>query len=186
MLIQLAGDAVGRPQLADGLQYREPDRRRAAGRARASPTSRSPMRDDYTTLAWLAGTAALDRMNRPAERDRDVRPLRAGRQVAAGPDQGQLLGRPGGAGGRQAPAGERLFQPGRGLSGTVLRPACARAARPLGPAAARRAAAICDDAGAAHRLQQPPPGPGGPAARPAGPFDRAGVVREGARRIARQ
>ena len=51
------------------------------------------VRDDYTSLAWLAGRNALDRLNSPANAVGDVRPLRPRRQVAAGADQGPLLGR---------------------------------------------------------------------------------------------
>ena len=82
--------------------------------------------------------------------------------------------------------GEQLFPARRGLSRTVLRPAGARAARPLGRRRPRRAAAICDDRSAARSLQQPAAGPGRSAARPAGPVDRAGAVRPRAGRIARQ
>ena len=31
------------------------------------------VRDNYTSLAWLGGSVALDRLNRPDERDRPVR-----------------------------------------------------------------------------------------------------------------
>ena len=55
------------------------------------------IRDDYTSLAWLGGSIALTALAPAAGRDRDVRPLCARRTVAPGPDQGRLLGRPGGA-----------------------------------------------------------------------------------------
>ena len=109
------------------------------------------IRDNYTTLAWLGGSIALDRMQPPGERGRDVRPLRARRPLAAGPDQGQLLGGPRRAGAGRFARSERLFPARRRLSRAVLRPARAGAARPVGPAAPAGAAAICDDAAAARR-----------------------------------
>ena len=64
-----------------------------------SPISRSAIRDDYTTLAWLGGSVALDRMQRPASAVAMYRPLRPRRPLAPGPDEGLLLGGPRRAGG---------------------------------------------------------------------------------------
>ena len=50
--------------MANRIQNREPDRRRASG-GRSVADQPIAIRDDYTTLAWLAGSVALDRMNRP-------------------------------------------------------------------------------------------------------------------------
>lgn len=65
MLIQLAGDAVdGRNwQTAFNIASQIDDLLPPETKLVDQPTG---VRDDYTTLAWLAGTVALDRMNRPA------------------------------------------------------------------------------------------------------------------------
>ena len=136
MLILLAGRRGAGPQLADRLQHREPARRRAARRAPTSPTSRSAFATITRRLAWLAGSVALDRMNRPASAIAMFDRYAPRRPLAAGPDQGLLLGRAGGARRRALPGRQRLFPARRRLSRAVLRPARARAARPVGPAAA--------------------------------------------------
>ena len=65
MLIALAGDAMQDRnwQSAYNIARQIDDVLPASARAADQPIG---IRDDYTTLAWLAGTAALDRMNRPA------------------------------------------------------------------------------------------------------------------------
>jgi len=64
MLIQLAGDAVEARnwQVAYNIASQIDDVLPAGTAVADQPLS---IRDDYTTLAWLAGTTALDRMNRP-------------------------------------------------------------------------------------------------------------------------
>jgi soluble lytic murein transglycosylase len=64
MLIQLANDAVGDRNwpTAFNIASQIDDVLPAAAGVASQPIG---VRDDYTTLAWLAGTAALDRMNRP-------------------------------------------------------------------------------------------------------------------------
>jgi hypothetical protein len=64
MLIQLAGDAAGDRnwQTAFNIASQIDDVLPAGARIADQPIA---IRDDYTTLAWLAGTTALDRMNRP-------------------------------------------------------------------------------------------------------------------------
>jgi soluble lytic murein transglycosylase len=65
MLIQLAGDASGERnwQTAYNIASQIDDVFPAGTTLADQPIA---IRDDYTTLAWLAGTVALDRMNRPA------------------------------------------------------------------------------------------------------------------------
>jgi soluble lytic murein transglycosylase len=64
MLIQLAGDAADSRnwQTAFNIASQLDDILPAGASVAEQPIG---IRDDYTTLAWLAGTAALDRMNRP-------------------------------------------------------------------------------------------------------------------------
>ncbi|MEP6982596.1 MAG: transglycosylase SLT domain-containing protein [Sphingomicrobium sp.] len=64
MLILLAGDAAGDRnwQTAFNIASQIDDVLPAGASVADQPIA---IRDDYTTLAWLAGTAALDRMNRP-------------------------------------------------------------------------------------------------------------------------
>ena len=64
MLIQLAGDAADSRnwQTAFNIASQLDDIVPAGASVAEQPIG---IRDDYTTLAWLAGTAALDRMNRP-------------------------------------------------------------------------------------------------------------------------
>ena len=64
MLILLANDAVGDRnwQLAFNIASQIDDVLPAGASVADQPIA---IRDDYTTLAWLAGTVALDRMNRP-------------------------------------------------------------------------------------------------------------------------
>jgi soluble lytic murein transglycosylase len=64
MLIQLAGDAEGDRnwQTAFNIGSQIDDLLPTGASVADQPL---PVRDDYTTLAWLAGTVALDRMNRP-------------------------------------------------------------------------------------------------------------------------
>jgi soluble lytic murein transglycosylase len=64
MLIQLAGDAADNRnwQTAFNIASQLDDILPAGASVAEQPIG---IRDDYTTLAWLAGTAALDRMNRP-------------------------------------------------------------------------------------------------------------------------
>jgi soluble lytic murein transglycosylase len=65
MLILLAGDAVQDRNWQTAYSIaRQTDDVLPAGTS--LPASSVGVRDDYTTLAWLAGTTALDRMNRPA------------------------------------------------------------------------------------------------------------------------
>ncbi|WP_308516778.1 lytic transglycosylase domain-containing protein [Sphingomonas flavescens] len=65
MLIQLAGDAVADRnwQTAYNIASQIDDALPAGADMAKQPLG---VRDDYTTLAWLAGTVALDRMNRPS------------------------------------------------------------------------------------------------------------------------
>jgi len=65
MLIQLAGDAVDNRnwQTAFNIASQIDDVLPAGTSVADQPLA---IRDDYTTLAWLAGTTALDRMNRPS------------------------------------------------------------------------------------------------------------------------
>ncbi|MFL6727563.1 MAG: lytic transglycosylase domain-containing protein [Sphingomicrobium sp.] len=65
MLILLAGDAVADRnwQTAYNVASQIDDVLPAGASVADQPIA---IRDDYTTLAWLAGTVALDRMNRPA------------------------------------------------------------------------------------------------------------------------
>ena len=65
MLIQLAGDAVDDRnwQAAYDIASQIDDVLPAGTNVADQPIG---IRDDYTTLAWLAGSVALDRMNRPA------------------------------------------------------------------------------------------------------------------------
>jgi soluble lytic murein transglycosylase len=65
MLIQLAGDSVEARnwQTAYNIASQIDDVLPAGTSVADQPLA---VRDDYTTLAWLAGTTALDRMNRPA------------------------------------------------------------------------------------------------------------------------
>ena len=96
MLLLLAGEAAQARQFQTAYNIaRQLDDALPPGVA----VSSQPIgfRDNYTSLAWLAGTVALDRLNQPANAIRHVRPLRACRQVAPGPDQGLLLGGPSGA-----------------------------------------------------------------------------------------
>ena len=95
-------------------------------------------RDDYTSLVWLAGQAALNKLGRPARRDADVRPLRPRQPVAADPVQGLLLGRPRRRGGRAAGGSGGLLRARGGLSRPVLRPARGRADRPAAEPRRRR------------------------------------------------
>ena len=64
MLILLAGDAAGDRnwQTAYNIASQIDDVLPAGAAVSDQPLA---IRDDYTTLAWLAGTTALDRMNRP-------------------------------------------------------------------------------------------------------------------------
>jgi soluble lytic murein transglycosylase len=64
LLIQLAGDAAGDRnwQTAYNIASQIDDVLPADASIADQPIA---IRDDYTTLAWLAGTVALDRMNRP-------------------------------------------------------------------------------------------------------------------------
>ncbi|MEA3058821.1 MAG: soluble lytic murein transglycosylase [Sphingomonadales bacterium] len=64
MLILLAGDAAGDRnwQTAFNIASQIDDVLPAGASVADQPLA---IRDDYTTLAWLAGTAALDRMSRP-------------------------------------------------------------------------------------------------------------------------
>jgi soluble lytic murein transglycosylase len=64
MLIQIAGDAVGDRnwQTAYNIASQIDDVLPAGTNVSDQPIG---IRDDYTTLAWTAGTVALDRMNRP-------------------------------------------------------------------------------------------------------------------------
>jgi soluble lytic murein transglycosylase len=64
MLIQLAGDAVDDRnwQAAYSIASQVDDVLQAGTNLADQPIG---IRDDYTTLAWTAGTVALDRMNRP-------------------------------------------------------------------------------------------------------------------------
>jgi soluble lytic murein transglycosylase len=64
MLIQLAGDAVDDRnwQAAYNIASQVDDVLPAGTNLAEQPIA---IRDDYTTLAWTAGTVALDRMNRP-------------------------------------------------------------------------------------------------------------------------
>ena len=109
---------------------------------RPAPTSaRSSYgeRDEYTNLAWLAGTAALQQLGRPADAARHVRPLRPGGASRRRPGPRASTGRRA----RRIAAGQsaqsqRLSRAGGRQPGPVLRPARARAARPAGPAAAGR------------------------------------------------
>ena len=65
MLILIAGDAYGDRnwQLAYNIASQIDDVLPAGTSVADQPIG---IRDDYTTLAWLAGTVALDRMNRPS------------------------------------------------------------------------------------------------------------------------
>jgi soluble lytic murein transglycosylase len=65
MLILLAGDAAADRnwQTAYNIASQIDDILPSGAAVADQPL---PIRDDYTTLAWLAGTVALDRMNRPA------------------------------------------------------------------------------------------------------------------------
>jgi soluble lytic murein transglycosylase len=65
MLIQLAGDAVDDRnwQAAYNIASQVDDVLPAGTNIADQPIG---LRDDYTTLAWLGGSVALDRMNRPA------------------------------------------------------------------------------------------------------------------------
>ncbi len=54
------------------------------------------IRDKYTSLMWLGGTAAWSGLNRPERRNDHVRSLLARRPLAAGVVEGPLLGRQGG------------------------------------------------------------------------------------------
>lgn len=64
LLIQLAGDATGDRnwQIAYNIASQIDDALPVGASIADQPIG---IRDDYTTLAWLAGTVALDRMNRP-------------------------------------------------------------------------------------------------------------------------
>ena len=175
------------PQLADRLQHRRQiDDVLPAGRAVADQPI--GVRDDYTSLAWLAGSVALDRMNQSGERaSRCSIDTRArGRSLQVQTKGDYWAGRAALAAGQFQDA-QRLFPARRGLSRT-----CSTASSRWSGSAARfppPPAALpqyVTTPAAAHGVQQPPAGPGDPAARPAGPIDRAGVVRPGARRIARQ
>ena len=102
------------------------------------------IRDDYTSLAWLAGNIALDRMNRPASAVAMFdRYARAGHSLQVQTKGYYWAGRA--ALPPAVPGSQQLFPARRRLSRVVLRPARAGAARPLGDAAAPSAAAICDD-----------------------------------------
>ena len=65
MLIQIAGDAMNDRnwQAAYGIASQIDDMLPAGTSVADQPIG---IRDDYTTLAWYAGSVALDRMNRPA------------------------------------------------------------------------------------------------------------------------
>ncbi len=122
MLIVLAADAVQDRnwQAAYNIASQLDDVLPAGTNVAEQPLG---VRDNYTTLAWLAGTVALDRMNRPSSAIAYVRPLCAGRPFAAGPDEGKLLGWPGSACERPLSGCERLFPASCRLSGAVLRAA---------------------------------------------------------------
>jgi soluble lytic murein transglycosylase len=66
MLIELAGDAEADRnwRTAFNIASQADDVLPAGASAADQPMA---IRDDYTTLAWLAGTVALDRMNRPSD-----------------------------------------------------------------------------------------------------------------------
>ena len=87
------------------------------------------LRDEYTTLTWLAGTSAMQ-AGRPADAVGDVPALCPRRALAPGRVQGLLLGRPRRRAGRSDGQCHKLFRARRGDARTVLRPARARAARP--------------------------------------------------------
>ena len=109
-----------------------------------SATKPLGIRDKYTSLMWLGGTAALERPqpSRPtrwacsiAIRAAAVR-CRCCRKACTGPASAAL------AAGRATEAGA-LFPARRGLSRALLRPARARAARAAGPRAAEAAPGMC-------------------------------------------
>ena len=165
-----AQDATGRPPTTSPA--------RSTTCFRPAPSRRSAARDPRRLHdARLARRKHRARPHAaPGERGRDVRPLCPRRPLAAGPDQGLLLGRAGGAGRGPVRRRQRLFPAGRGLSRAVLRPARARAARPVGArrpphCAVSRATPAQRTAFNSRRLVQ--------AVRMlTGQLDRAGIVRE--------
>ena len=185
MLILLAGDAAQDRnwQTAYNIASQIDDVLPAGAAVADQPIG---IRDNYTTLAWLAGSIALDRMSRPASAVAMFdRYARGGRSLQV-QTKGNYWAGPRGARRRPFPGRERLLPARRRLPGAVLRPARAGAARPLRHPSAPGTAAICHDPASADSLQQPPRRAGDPAARATGPLDRAGSVRQGAGRIARQ
>ena len=141
MMLLLAQRRGARPAVAHRLRHRPPGRRRLPRRAPTSACKPLGIRDEYTSLTWLAGTGGARRA-RPARATRsacstDMRAAaarcRSRPRACTGPAA------PRSPAGRAADAGA-LFPARRRISGTVLRPAGARAARPLGdrPADRRR------------------------------------------------
>ena len=131
------------------------------------------VRDDYTSLTWLAGSAALDALGRPAEAiGLFQRYSRGGRSLQVLSKGLYWAGRAALAAGRATDAAP-LFPERRGLPRAILRAAGARAAGPLGDRPAHRRAR--GHRRPAHPVQRQPPGPGDAAARPAGPPRRAGA-----------
>ena len=132
------------PELADRVQYREPDRRRASRwRCGRRPTDRHPRQLHDTGVARRKHCARQDEPPGSAVAMFD-RYGRAGRSLQVQTKGSYWAGRAALAAGPFA-GREHLF-PARGrLPGPVLRPARAGAARPLRHPSAPGTAAICHD-----------------------------------------
>ena len=126
------------------------------------------IRDNYTTLTWTAGTVALERMNRARDAIAHVRQICPRRPLAAGREQGLVLGRPG-----LVAIGRSRCAPGPISSRPRPRPSCSTANwRSSGSAASsppRPERRRCWSTDAQRQAYSPEAaGPGGSAARPAG------------------
>ena len=164
MLLILANGAAADRQWSNRLQHRPPARRRAC---RPAPIlSKQPLgvRDDYTSLAWLAGRTALDRLNRPANAMAMFDRYSRGGKSLQVLTKGQYWAARAALAARQPAQANAYLTTAAGLSRAVLRPARARAARPRGAGAA---AGRRDPAGRprARRLCRQPPGRRRPATR---------------------
>ena len=155
---------------------RQSRRRLAAGRGR-QPASRYGVRDEYTSLTWLAGDAAMSGLNRPADAVAHVRPLfdaaaarcRSPPRAFTGPGARRCYA------GRAAEA-NGLF-PARPRPIPNCSTASWRSSGSAGRCPRRRPADHAGDRRPARGLPAEAAGPRHPPARPAGPPRRADPVR---------
>jgi soluble lytic murein transglycosylase-like protein len=173
-----ADDGRARPTTINGPSPGRSPRRLDDAYPAGTDVSARPYgeRDDYTSLAWLAGQAALNRLGRPADAARMFeRYARAARSPQT---------RPRASTGRRAPpsppgrrAEQCLARAGGGQPRPVLRPARARAAR----APCRRRLTIRQSAPPSARPSPPADRPRRPLLGHDRPARRPDPVRPGAR-----